>query len=245
MANVTNIPAPRVAFIDERTGLMSREWYRFFLNLFNLTGSGTNTITLDDLQVSPNSEAISAKYDEAIKALEGLQLSPVAIRDDVLAALIDSALYMRAPMPFIPEYDYAPAAFTANDSFTQGRTFRQKRTAITINSAASDVATFENLPSKYMVTRFAVYDASADLTASAATIGLYTAASAGGDEIATLSTIQALTASGMVLNMTIPTASGIYDDAKYYTAPSLYVYNGTAHGSAATITAQLEIIDLS
>jgi hypothetical protein len=51
--NITNIPAPRVPFLDERTGLMSREWYRFFLNLFVLTGSGNNPTTLDDLQIGP------------------------------------------------------------------------------------------------------------------------------------------------------------------------------------------------
>jgi hypothetical protein len=44
--NITNIPAPRVPFIDERTGLMAREWYRFFLNLFVLTGSGSNATRL-------------------------------------------------------------------------------------------------------------------------------------------------------------------------------------------------------
>ena len=53
MANITNIPAPRVALLDERTGLMSREWYRFFQNLFILTGSGSNPITLDELQLAP------------------------------------------------------------------------------------------------------------------------------------------------------------------------------------------------
>jgi hypothetical protein len=51
--NITNIPAPRVNFIDERTGLMSREWYRFFLNLFTLTGGGTNPTSLEDLQLGP------------------------------------------------------------------------------------------------------------------------------------------------------------------------------------------------
>ena len=51
--NITNIPAPRVPFIDERTGLMAREWYRFFLNLFVLTGSGNNPVTLDELQLGP------------------------------------------------------------------------------------------------------------------------------------------------------------------------------------------------
>jgi hypothetical protein len=51
--NITNIPAPRVDFIDPRTGLMAREWYRFFFNLFNLTGAGKNETSLSDLQVGP------------------------------------------------------------------------------------------------------------------------------------------------------------------------------------------------
>lgn len=51
--NITRIPAPRVPFLDERTGQISREWYRFLLNLFVLTGSGTNPTTLDELQLGP------------------------------------------------------------------------------------------------------------------------------------------------------------------------------------------------
>jgi hypothetical protein len=51
--NITNIPSNRVEFIDSRTGLISREWYRFFLNLFNLAGAGGNQTSLDDLQVGP------------------------------------------------------------------------------------------------------------------------------------------------------------------------------------------------
>ena len=53
MSNVTNIPAPRVPVVDPETGLIANEWYRFFLNLFTLTGSGSTTISLDDLQVGP------------------------------------------------------------------------------------------------------------------------------------------------------------------------------------------------
>lgn len=53
--NTTNIPAPRVPLIDDRTGLMSREWYRFLLNLFTLTGSGSNAISLQDVQLGPPS----------------------------------------------------------------------------------------------------------------------------------------------------------------------------------------------
>ena len=51
--NLTNITPPRVPLVDERTGLISREWYRFFLNLFNLTGGGSNTASLTDLQLGP------------------------------------------------------------------------------------------------------------------------------------------------------------------------------------------------
>jgi len=33
--------------------MVSREWYRFFLNLFNLAGNGGNPVSLDDLQIGP------------------------------------------------------------------------------------------------------------------------------------------------------------------------------------------------
>lgn len=46
MSNETTITPPRVPLIDPRTGLISREWYRFFLNLFTLTGSGQTDITV-------------------------------------------------------------------------------------------------------------------------------------------------------------------------------------------------------
>lgn len=39
--NITQITPPRVAIIDERTGDVSREWYRFFYNLYYAVG-GTN-----------------------------------------------------------------------------------------------------------------------------------------------------------------------------------------------------------
>jgi len=52
-SQLTNITPPRVPFLDPRNGLISREWYRFLLNLFVLTGGGQNTTTLTDLQVGP------------------------------------------------------------------------------------------------------------------------------------------------------------------------------------------------
>lgn len=58
-SNVTNIPSARVEMIDARTGLVSREWYRFFNNLFNLAGSGGNSVSLDDLQVGPPPQPVT------------------------------------------------------------------------------------------------------------------------------------------------------------------------------------------
>jgi hypothetical protein len=41
MANINQITAPRVDFLDERTGKISREWYMFLYNLYSITGSGS------------------------------------------------------------------------------------------------------------------------------------------------------------------------------------------------------------
>jgi len=57
--NITNITPPRVPMVDPTTGLVSREWFRFFQSLFQLTGSGQNDFTLQDLQIGPDSDAAS------------------------------------------------------------------------------------------------------------------------------------------------------------------------------------------
>jgi len=74
MANITNIPAPRVPFIDERTGLISREWFRFLNNQFTLTGSGTTATSIADLEVgqalSPDTDDVTAVLQSEIQALQ-------------------------------------------------------------------------------------------------------------------------------------------------------------------------------
>jgi hypothetical protein len=42
--NATQITPPRVSLIDERTGAVSREWYRWFYSLYNTVGSGTGIV---------------------------------------------------------------------------------------------------------------------------------------------------------------------------------------------------------
>jgi len=78
MANVTNIPAPRVPIIDERTGLISREWFRFFNNLFTLLGDGSTDDITQFLQISPSSEVFSvSQLAETAKSIEALGVAPV------------------------------------------------------------------------------------------------------------------------------------------------------------------------
>lgn len=103
--NETNIIAPRVPLIDERSGLIAREWYRFFLNLFVLTGSGRNDTSLLDLQVGPPTQpqidlhninpepagfaayaagtTQESQIAELIKQISGLQTLPVGLESQV------------------------------------------------------------------------------------------------------------------------------------------------------------------
>lgn len=76
--NITNIPAPRVDFIDPRTGLMAREWYRFFFNLFNLTGGGTSEVSLTDLQIGPPNYDLTGQIAQVTDAAQLSYESDVA-----------------------------------------------------------------------------------------------------------------------------------------------------------------------
>ena len=42
----TQITPPRVPIVDERTGLVSREWYRYFYSLYAFAGSGTGILPI-------------------------------------------------------------------------------------------------------------------------------------------------------------------------------------------------------
>jgi len=86
--NITNIPAPRVPIIDERTGLLSREWYRFFFNLFNLTGGGGNWTSLEDLQVGPPG-ATDAQF-ESSRVVAGLLTAPDGSAQESQIAVLQS-----------------------------------------------------------------------------------------------------------------------------------------------------------
>jgi hypothetical protein len=70
--NPTNLTPPRVALIDERSGAISREWYRFFLSL--LTSTQTNQ---QETELSPNATSLLASYDAVFGAdIQALESAP-------------------------------------------------------------------------------------------------------------------------------------------------------------------------
>lgn len=83
--NITNIPAPRVPFIDERTGLIAREWFRFLNNQFTLTGGGTTSTSIADLELTPSLAStvedelpvLQAEIDGLLKAPSRYEPNPV------------------------------------------------------------------------------------------------------------------------------------------------------------------------
>lgn len=85
--NPTNLTPPRVALIDDRTGAISREWYRFFLSLLTATQNNQDETTL-----GPDANALLASYDAVFAdAIQGLESQPSgATADDI--AVIQSQL---------------------------------------------------------------------------------------------------------------------------------------------------------
>jgi hypothetical protein len=62
--NPTQLTPPRVAFIDERSGAISREWYRFFLSLLTATQTNQEEVTL-----GPDAISLLATYDAMLAEL--------------------------------------------------------------------------------------------------------------------------------------------------------------------------------
>ena len=62
--NPTQLTPPRVAVIDDRTGAISREWYRFFLSLLTSTQAAS-----DATDTQPDATSLIATYDAMLASL--------------------------------------------------------------------------------------------------------------------------------------------------------------------------------
>lgn len=90
--NITQIPALRVPIIDPRTGLISREWYLFFFNLFNLVGGGSNQVSLTDVQVGQPESQLESQQVLIDTALQALGVAPNESNWEASQGTIESAL---------------------------------------------------------------------------------------------------------------------------------------------------------
>lgn len=101
MPNITNITPPRVPLTDPRTGLIAREWYLFFLNLYDLTGGSTTS--LEDIQKGPPAETVDANA-----ILSAAQLSSGILPSDLapLETAIQALAVAPAYTPQLPRLRY-------------------------------------------------------------------------------------------------------------------------------------------
>jgi hypothetical protein len=103
LINTTNIPPDRVPFLDERTGLVSREWYRFLYNQFILTGAGGNPVSLSDLQKGPpflTAEDLPAPAPDVAPTQDGLlaQIAEIQKQLQALEVVARAELGTMAPL---------------------------------------------------------------------------------------------------------------------------------------------------
>lgn len=86
----SNIPPPREPIIDPRTGLISRSWYRWFLQVFKATGGGGSTITINEIMLEPS------PFDQQASLPDNLES---ALPLDILAPLYEFAQQVQTVPP--------------------------------------------------------------------------------------------------------------------------------------------------
>jgi hypothetical protein len=97
--NPTQLTPPRVALIDERSGAISREWYRFFLSL--LTSTQTNQ---QETELSPNATSLLTSYDAVFgTAVQSLESTPNAASASDLAVVQDEVQALALSPPPLDE----------------------------------------------------------------------------------------------------------------------------------------------
>ena len=94
MPNITNITPPRVPLLDPRSGLIAREWYLFFLSLFNQTGG--SVVSLEDVQKGPPTQdldinALLAQASLNAESSSALLSQYAALSNDVQALALGPA----------------------------------------------------------------------------------------------------------------------------------------------------------
>ena len=169
ITNPTQLTPPRVALIDERSGAISREWYRFFLSLLTATQDNQDETTL-----APDVNALLASYDAifADMAQAAAVTPPAASTSDI--ADIQTQLQALALAPPPKEFR-SPRYGSFYDTTTQTAAAINTAYAITFNTTdLSNGVTLGSPTSRVYVDRPNVYNLqfSAQLDKTSGGVGL-------------------------------------------------------------------------
>ena len=126
MPNILEIIPPRVPITDSRTGLISREWYRFFFDLF--TKVGTTDFSIEDLQLGPTTSDSAA--DIAASAQQAQLLSLTQSQLDELSKQVQALALAPSITPHLHNRPYG----TFYDTTTQTAAAINTAYALTFNS---------------------------------------------------------------------------------------------------------------
>lgn len=108
-------------------------------------------------------------------------------------------------------------------------------TGINVNAIAD--TEIRGLPAKYRIVKFTPFDASVSLAGSAMQLGVFTGAGGTGTALVPAATLVELTAATKFKDMALAAGAG----TDYQTTNPLYIRPTVVHGSAATISAILEV----
>ena len=207
--NITNIPSNRVEIIDPRTGMISREWYRFFLNLFNLAGGGGNQTSLDDLQIGPPPQPDSGGGSGTVTSVDmtvptGLSVSGNPITTSGTLAVTYSAGYSIPTNASQTNWD---TAYAERLQWDGGATNLVAATGRTSLGATTVGGNFFTLPNPSAITFVQINADNTITTMDAPTFRAAIGAGTGGGSVTSVSGTG--TVSGLTLTGTVTTSGSL------------------------------------
>lgn len=148
----TPITPPRVPLIDERTGLIDRAWYLFFLSLFQ------SATAQDDAQKSPDVVTALASYDQALRSLAQDVLTQPSLTDSQLVELSKQVEALAAAPVYTPQLRNR-AYGTFYDTTTQIAAAINTAYGVTFNTTDLSNDVYVGSPtSRIYVTKPGIYD---------------------------------------------------------------------------------------
>lgn len=93
------ITPPRVPLVDVRSGAISREWYMFFLSLYNQTSNPPPTPTPDDPTVNPDPQTDTASLEMLVYSVEQTLETLPATQMAELQAIINDVRQQLETLP--------------------------------------------------------------------------------------------------------------------------------------------------